>query len=358
VERRRRGSPRVRTGDAHLIALDPKTGTPIATFGDGGRVDLTLGLRRPVNRRYYSVTSPPTVCRNVVVVGASIADFAVRRNAPPGDVRGFDVRTGKLLWTFHSIAQEGEYGNTWKRARGSTPATPTCGRSMSCDPEVGYVYLPFGTPTSDYYGGKRPGANLFAESLVAVEVETGRRVWHFQGVHHGIWDYDFPCAPNLVEITVGGKQIKAVAQVSKQGFTYVFDRVTGEPVWPIEERPVAQSTVTGEKTSPTQPFPTRPAPFDRQGVSSDDLITSHRSCAPRQRGSSPDSTTGRSSRRSPPSARRSISLASTEARTGPAPPSIRRPALSTCRQSRTRSRSRSCPPIRLVRSSATSRAPR
>jgi quinoprotein glucose dehydrogenase len=261
------------TGDAHLIALDPATGNPITTFGEGGRIDLTLGLRRPVNRRYYSVTSPPTVCRDVVVVGASIADLAIRRNAPPGDVRGFDVRTGKLLWTFQSIPQEGEYGNdTWEDGSWQHTGNANVWSMMSCDPELGYVYLPFGTPTSDYYGGERPGANLFAESLVAVDVATGKRVWHFQGVHHGIWDYDFPCAPNLVDVTVGGRRIKAVAQVSKQGFTYVFDRATGEPVWPIEERPVAQSMVPGEKTSPTQPFPTRPAAFERQGVSVDDLI--------------------------------------------------------------------------------------
>ena len=261
------------TGDAHLIALDPSTGAPIPTFGEGGRIDLTQGLRRPINRRYYSLTSPPTVCRDVVVVGSSIADLAISRNAPPGDVRGFDVRTGKLLWTFHSIPQEGEYGNdTWESNSWQHIGNANVWSMSSCDSELGYVYLPFGTPTSDYYGGERPGANLFAESLVAIDATTGKRVWHFQAVHHGIWDYDFPCAPNLVDITVAGERIKAVAQVSKQGFTYVFDRATGEPVWPIEERPVAQSTVPGEKTSPTQPFPTKPAAFERQGVTKDDLI--------------------------------------------------------------------------------------
>jgi quinoprotein glucose dehydrogenase len=143
---------------------------------------------------------------------------------------------------------------------------------MSCDEQLGYVYLPFSTPSNDYYGGHRPGANLFGESLVALDARTGNRIWHFQAVHHGLWDYDLPAAPNLLDITVSGRRIKAVAQVSKQGFVYVFNRVTGEPVWPIEERPVPQSGAPGEKTSPTQPFPTKPAPFDRQGIRADDLI--------------------------------------------------------------------------------------
>ena len=261
------------TGDAHLIALDLATGTPIESFGNGGRIDLTLGLRRPVNRRYYSITSPPTICRNVAVVGASIADLAIRRNAPPGDVRGFDVKTGRLLWTFHSVPQAGEVGNeTWEDGSWEHTGNTNVWSMMSCDEEMGTVYLPFGTPTSDYYGGERHGDNLFAESLVALNIETGERIWHFQGVHHGIWDYDFPCAPNLVDIVVDGKKIKAVAQVSKQGFTYVLDRATGEPIWPIEEKPVAPSTVPGEQLSPTQPFPSKPAPFERQGVSVEDLI--------------------------------------------------------------------------------------
>ncbi len=261
------------TGNAHLFALDPRTGEPVGGFGKDGKIDLLEGLRREVRRRYYGVTSPPIVCKDVIVTGASISDLAIGRNAPPGDVRGFDVKTGKQLWTFHSIPQEGEYGNdTWENNSWKTTGNTNVWSLMSCDEELGYVYLPFGTPTNDYYGGERHGDNLFAESLVAVDVSTGERAWHFQAVHHGIWDYDFPCAPNLVDIEVGGRKIKAVAQVSKQGFTYVFDRKTGEPVWPIEEREVAPSTVPGEKLSPTQPFPTKPAPFEHQGVSEDDLI--------------------------------------------------------------------------------------
>ncbi len=261
------------TGDSRLIAVDHVTGEPIGEFGNQGSVDLSKGLRRPIPRRYYGLNSPPLVCGDVVVTGATIADLAISRNAPPGDVRGFDVRTGEHLWTFHSIPQAGEFGNeTWKNESWKGTGNTNVWSLMSCDEELGYVYLPFGTPTSDYYGGERHGDNLFAESLVALDVETGERIWHFQAVHHGIWDYDFPCAPNLVDITVDGERIKAVAQASKQGFIYVFDRVTGEPVWPIEERKVPASSVPGEKLSPTQPFPTRPAPFERQGVRPEDLI--------------------------------------------------------------------------------------
>jgi quinoprotein glucose dehydrogenase len=263
----------IATGDAHLIALDAKTGQPLEAFGDQGRIDLTHGLRRPVSRTYYGVSSPPIVCRDVVVVGASILDYPGEKAMPPGDVRGFDVRTGAQRWTFHSVPQGGEVGSeTWAHESWKHVGNTNVWTTMSCDEELGYVYLPFSTPSNDYYGGQRLGHNLFAESLVALQAQTGQRVWHFQMVHHGLWDYDLPAAPNLVDITVDGKRIRAVAQVSKQGFCYVLDRVTGEPVWPIEERPVPPSTVPGEQASPTQPFPTKPLPFDRQGVSPQDLI--------------------------------------------------------------------------------------
>jgi quinoprotein glucose dehydrogenase len=266
------------TGNAYLIALDARTGKPVPTFGQNGRVDLTKGLRRPVDRSLYAVTSPPIICGDVVVVGSVVLDaFAVGRLPekimPPGDVRGFDARTGKQLWVFQTIPQEGEYGNhTWEGDSWKTAGNANVWTMMSADPELGYVYLPVSTPTNDYYGGERPGDNLFAESLVCLEAKTGRRVWHFQLLHHGLWDYDLPCAPNLIDIEVQGKKIKAVAQVTKQGFCFVFDRVTGEPVWPIEERPVPPSQVLGEKASPTQPFPTRPPPFERQGLTQDDFI--------------------------------------------------------------------------------------
>jgi len=192
---------------------------------------------------------------------------------PPGHVRGFDVRTGEQRWIFHSIPQDEEYGvETWEEGAWEYSGNTNVWTVMSGDPELGYVYLPFGTPTNDWYGGHRLGDNVFAESLVCLNAENGERVWHFQMIHHGLWDYDLPAAPNLVDIEVDGKKIKAVAQISKQGFIYVFDRVTGEPVWPIEERPVGQSTVPGERAAPTQPFPTRPAPYEHQGISDDTLI--------------------------------------------------------------------------------------
>lgn len=261
------------TADAQLLALDAKTGKPCEDFGTRGQVDLTQGLRRPVERKFYAVTSAPVICKDVVIVGSSVWDFPLKKEAPPGDVRGFDPRTGKQLWTFHSVPQQGEVGNdSWKGDSWKYTGNTNAWAPMSADDDLGHVYIPFGTPTNDWYGGDRHGANLFADSLVCLEAKTGRRVWHYQLVHHGLWDYDVPAAPNLVDITVAGRRIRAVAQVTKQGFCFVFDRLTGKPVWPIEERPVPQSKVPGEKTSPTQPFPTKPPPFERQGVSEDDLI--------------------------------------------------------------------------------------
>ncbi len=261
------------TGGAFLVALDAKTGQPCPDFGDAGRVDLTLGMRREVDRAQYAVSSPPIICRDVVVVGSSIFDGPTQTKMPPGDVRGYDVRTGKQVWNFQTIAQPGEFGNdTWEEESWKDTGNANVWTMMSADDELGYVYLPIGTPTNDWYGGHRHGNGLFGESLVCLEAATGKRVWHFQMVHHGNWDYDPPAAPILCNITVDGKPIKAVAQLSKQGFCYVFDRVTGEPVWPIIEKPVPQSTVPGEKSSPTQPFPTKPPPYERQGVTEDDII--------------------------------------------------------------------------------------
>jgi quinoprotein glucose dehydrogenase len=260
------------TGDGYLIALDAKTGELIPTFGQQGRIDLTQGLGRPVNRHLYGVSSPPIVCRDVVVMGSKVHDFPAERAMPPGDVRGFDVRTGKQRWRFRSVPGEGEFGNeTWGQGSWKTTGGANAWTLMSADEALGYVYLPFGTPSNDFYGGQRPGDGLFGESLVCLDARTGRRIWHFQMAHHGVWDFDLPAAPNLVDVRVNGEPVKAVAQVSKQAFCYVFDRVTGRPIWPIEERPVPQSTVPGERLSPTQPFPTRPAPFDRQGVTEDDV---------------------------------------------------------------------------------------
>ena len=261
------------TGDGYLICLNAQTGKPISTFGQNGRIDLTQGLGRTVNRRHYGVSSPPIIVRDVVVMGSKVHDVPLSKEMPPGDVRGFDVRTGKQRWLFRSIPQAGEFGNeTWEQESWKTTGAANVWTMMSADDELGYVYLPFSTPANDWYGGQRHGNGLFGESLVCLDARTGRRVWHFQMVHHGLWDYDLPAAPNLLDVRVNGTQVKAIAQVSKQAFVYVFDRVTGKPIWPIEERPVPQSNVLGEKTSATQPFPTKPAPFDRQGVTENDVI--------------------------------------------------------------------------------------
>jgi len=260
------------TGDAQLLALDTN-GHPIPDFGTGGRVDLKAGLRRPVTADVYSVTSPPIVCGDTVVVGSCVVDFPVDPELPPGDVRGFDARTGKLLWTFHTVPQAGDPGTaTWKNDSWKTIGAANVWAPMSCDPELGNIYLPTSTPANDFYGGRRQGDGLYGESIVAVNAKTGQRVWHYQVTHHGLWDYDLPAAPTLVDIKVDGRPIKALAQPTKQGMVFVLDRVTGLPVWPIEERPVPPSKVPGEQASPTQPFPTKPAPIDRQGLTDDDLI--------------------------------------------------------------------------------------
>lgn len=261
------------TGDGYLICLNAQTGKPIPTFGRQGRIDLTQGLGRAIDRRLYGVSSPPVICRDIVVMGSKVHDVPVAKQMPPGDVRGFDVRTGKQLWVFHSIPEEGEFGNeTWEEGSWKTAGAANAWTMMSADEELGYVYVPFGTPANDFYGGSRPGAGLFGESLVCLDARTGKRIWHFQMAHHGVWDYDLPAAPNLIDVQVNGEPVKAVAQVTKQAFVYVFDRATGKPIWPIEERPVPPSKMPGEKSSPTQPFPTRPTPFDRQGVIEDDVI--------------------------------------------------------------------------------------
>lgn len=261
------------TGDGYLIALDAETGQPVPGFGNNGRIDLTQGLRRSISRIQYGITSPPLICRDVIIIGSSIWDYPVSGFMAPGDIRGFDPITGELKWIFESIPQGTDFGvETWEDDSWQRFGNTNVWAPMSCDEELGYVYLPFGTPTNDYYGGERGGDNLFAESLVCLNAETGERVWHYQIVHHGLWDYDLPAAPNLVDITIDGKSIKAVAQVTKHGSLFVFDRVTGDPVWPIEERPVPQSPILGEQSSPTQPFPTKPAPFEQQGATIDDLI--------------------------------------------------------------------------------------
>ncbi len=261
----------------HLIALDAASGIPVADFGDGGVIDLRLGLGRELDlvRAPIGSSSPPIVVDGVVVVGSALPSGSAPPSPemPPGHVRGFDAVTGELRWTFHTIPQPGEYGNdSWENDSWKYTGNAAVWTALSADPALGYVYLPVELGTGDYYGGHRPGDNLFSQSLVAVDASTGERVWHYQTVHHGIWDYDPPAAPVLVDLVVDGRQIEAVALITKQTFTFVLDRRTGEPVWPIEERPVAQTDVPGERTAPTQPFPTKPPPYDRQGVDPDDLI--------------------------------------------------------------------------------------
>ena len=272
------------TGGGRLVCVRARTGRPCPDFGpDGsGMVDATAGVPRAdrgardsLNAMLYSVNSPPIVVRDRVIHGSHIADVRITKEAAPGWVRAWNVRTGAHEWDFHTVPNSpDEYGaDTWLNESWRYSGNANVWSMLAGDSALGYVYLPTGAATNDYYGADRPGDNLFSQSIVAVDVETGQRVWHFQAVHHGLWDYDFPTHPNLIDVTVDGRDVKALAQVSKQGFVYVFDRVTGEPVWPIEERPVPQRTnLPGEVLSPTQPFPTRPPPFEYQGVTIDDLV--------------------------------------------------------------------------------------
>ena len=260
-----------------LIALNAKTGAIVNSFGVNGVVDLKKDDDQEMDliTGEVGLHSTPTVARNVVIIGAAhkTGGNPKSRKNEKGYVRGFDVRTGKRLWIFHTIPTSGEFGSdTWEKDSASYTGNTGVWGQISADEELGLVYLPVELPTGDYYGGHRPGNGLFGESLVAVDLETGKRRWHYQLVHHGIWDMDIPCAPILVDLTINGRTVKAVAQPTKQAFLYVFNRETGEPIWPIVERPVAKGDVPGEWYAPTQPFPTKPPAYDRQGVSKDDLI--------------------------------------------------------------------------------------
>jgi quinoprotein glucose dehydrogenase len=256
-----------------LICLDAATGKPVDSFGTHGSIDLSKGLVWEINKTHYTNTSPPVVYKDLVILGNGVGDRLVYRNDPPGDVRAFDARTGRQVWSFRPIPQPGELGNdTWGNDAWSYTGHTNVWPPMTLDAGRGLVYLPFGTPSNDFYGGRRPGANVFAESLVCLDAATGLRKWHYQIIHHGLWDYDNPSPPNLVTIRVDGRAIDAVVQLTKQGFAFVFDRVTGTPVWPIEERRVPPSDVEGEQAWPTQPFPTKPPPITEQGVTLDDAF--------------------------------------------------------------------------------------
>jgi quinoprotein glucose dehydrogenase len=256
-----------------LISLDAKTGKPANSFGDNGVVDLSQGLVWRINKMHYTETSPVVVYKDLVIVGNGVGDRLMYKNDPPGDVRAFDARTGKRVWTFHTIPQAGELGNdTWGNESWKFTGHTNVWAPFSVDERRGLVYLPVSTPSNDFYGGNRPGNGLFGETLVCLDANTGQRKWHFQIVHHGLWDYDLATAPLMATITVDGKKIDAVVQLTKEGFAFAFDRVTGKPVWPIEERPVPASDIPSEHASPTQPFPAKPPAYTPQGVTLDDAF--------------------------------------------------------------------------------------
>src|SRR5216117_2244862 len=260
-----------------LIALDAKTGATVRSFGADGAVDLKKDDDQEIDplSREIGLHAAPVLAGDTVIVGAAHRPGGVpsAKTNVKGYVRAFDVRTGRRLWIFHTIPLPNDYGaETWENNSASYTGNTGVWGQISVDEELGMVFLPVELPTGDYYGGHRPGSGLFGESLVALDLKTGQRKWHFQLVHHGIWDMDIPCAPILMDLTVDGRAIKAIGQPTKQGWIYVFDRVTGKPVWPIEERPVEKGDVPGEWYSPTQPFVTKPPPYDRQGVAIDDLI--------------------------------------------------------------------------------------
>jgi quinoprotein glucose dehydrogenase len=253
----------------HLFALNPKTGEPIASFGDNGTVELSTEDFR------YKWNGVPVVAGDVVVLGSSMLeqDSAVYKDGPPGYVRAFDVRTGKERWSFSPVPREGDPATgTWENDAWRYTGAGNVWSTFSADDELGLVYVPTSGVTNDMYGGHRLGQNLYGSSIVALNARTGARVWHFQTVHHDLFDYDLPAAPILIDITVDGRAVKALAQVTKHGFLFVLDRATGTPVWPIEERAVPKSTVPGEVTSPTQPHPTKPPPYEHQGLTENDLI--------------------------------------------------------------------------------------
>ena len=262
----------------YLYSINAKTGLPNRDFGENGRISLN---RHTFDEARYFGWPGPFVVNDVIVIGGNgggkasggYGDGGYDPKAEPEDIRGFDVRTGKQLWTFHIMPRKGEPGyDTWGKGSAEYVGNMAAWASLTADEELGYVYIPLTAPTASHYGGHRPGTNLYSDSLVCLDVKTGKLVWHFQLIHHDLWEYDAATPPILGDITVDGKRIKAVIASNKTAFLYVFDRVTGKPVWPIEERPVPKSTAPGEEAWPTQPFPTKPPAFDRQGFSEADLI--------------------------------------------------------------------------------------
>jgi quinoprotein glucose dehydrogenase len=260
----------------YLVALDARTGVPVASFGVNGAVDLMKELNVEFDHvTHIGNSSPPMVYKNTVIIPPSLEEgfVPVSMRNTPGYVMAFDARTGKQKWAFHTVPKAGEFGaETWESGANEYTGNTGVWAPISVDPELGYAYLPVESPTDDYYGGHRLGGNLFANSVVCVDLETGKRIWHYQITHHDIWNYDLPSAPALVNMTVDGRPVKALVQLTKQGYAYVLDRVTGEPVWPFEERPAPASDVPGERAWPTQLHPTKPPAYDYQGYVENDLI--------------------------------------------------------------------------------------
>ncbi|HEV2669523.1 MAG TPA: PQQ-binding-like beta-propeller repeat protein [Gemmatimonadales bacterium] len=252
------------TAGRRLYALAAKTGRSIATFGDSGSVDLAAGLSRDIGDAYLVATSPGVIYQDLLIQGTRVGE---EEGSAPGDIRAYDVRTGAIRWTFHTIPRTGEFGSdTWPAEAWRTAGGANSWAGMTVDQRRGIVFVPTGSATPDFYGGARAGANLFANSLLALDAATGKRVWHFQSVHHDLWDRDLPAAPNLVTLTRHPSRIDAVAQIAKSGFVFLFDRESGKPLFPIEERPVPASDLRGERAWPTQPFPLKPIPFARQAM--------------------------------------------------------------------------------------------
>jgi len=255
----------------YLFALDPATGHPIASFGDNGHIDLRKGLRdeEGFEKQSIALTTPGVVYNDLIIVGGRMPET---HPAPPGDIRAYDVRTGALKWTFHTIPRPGEFGyDTWPPGAWKSAGAANNWAGMTLDAQRGIVYVPTGSAVFDFYGGDRIGDDLFADTLLALDANTGRRLWHFQEVHHDLWDRDLPAPPALVTVTRDGQRVDAVAQTTKQGVVYLFDRATGKPLFPIEEKPFPPSDLVGEKASPTQPWPTAPAPFARERLTENDL---------------------------------------------------------------------------------------
>ena len=266
-----------------LYSLDASSGRPVSGFGSGGWVDLAAGLSREVGDAPVIATSPGVIYRDLLIQGTRVGES---EGSAPGDIRAYDVRTGSVRWTFHTIPHPGEFGyETWPADAWKTEGGANSWAGMTVDAQRGIVYIPTGSATPDFYGGNRIGANLFANTLLALDAATGKRIWHFQTVHHDLWDRDLPAAPNLVSVTRDGRRVDAVAQITKSGFVFLFDRVSGAPLFPIEERAVPASDLTGEQAWPTQPIPVAPAPFARQWMTSADLsaISTTASAASAQR---------------------------------------------------------------------------